>query len=74
MRALGKVLNLTPRGQVLVRSTGEPRMGADVTDRRGTKVGRVADLIGPVRSPYVVVHPHPRADPRRLLGQELFVR
>lgn len=71
---LGKVVNVTRRGQVLVRGTGKPRVGARVADGRGREVGRVHDLIGPVREPYVIVALARDADPRRLLGQDLFAR
>jgi rRNA processing protein Gar1 len=74
MRPLGKVVNVTRRGQVLVRGLGQPRVGWRVVDGRGREVGRIADLVGPVREPYVVVVPHPRADTRRMLGQDLYTR
>lgn len=74
MSPLGKVVNVTRRGQVVARSPGKPRLGARVTDNRGREVGKVADLIGPVREPYVLVAPARSVDAKRLLGQELFTR
>lgn len=74
MSPLGKVVNVTRRGQVVARSPGKPRLGARVTDHRGREVGKVADLIGPVREPYVLVAPAGSVDAKRLLGQELFTR
>lgn len=74
MVPLGKVVNVTRRGQAVARGTGKPKVGAWVTDARGREVGRVQDIIGPVREPYVLVAPGRGSDPRRLLGQELFTR
>ena len=74
MVPLGKAVNLTRQGQVLARGSGRPRVGARVTDPRGREVGRIQDLIGPVREPYVLIAPLRGSDPRRLLGQELFTR
>lgn len=80
MLALGPVVNVTRRGQAVARAKGaatpeaRPRIGARVTDARGRDVGKVQDLIGPVREPYVIVACGRGADPRRLLGQELFIR
>ncbi|HEV8360974.1 MAG TPA: Gar1/Naf1 family protein [Candidatus Thermoplasmatota archaeon] len=74
MVPLGKVVNVTRHGHVLVRGAGKPRLGAPVSDARGRPVGRIADLIGPVREPYVLIAPARGADARRLLGQELFTR
>jgi rRNA processing protein Gar1 len=74
MRPLGKAVNLARRGQVLVRGQGKPRIGERVVDARGREVGRIADLVGPVREPYVIVAMSPRADPRRVVGQDLYTR
>jgi RNA-binding protein len=73
MQPLGKVVNVTRRGQALVRGTGKPRLGARVTDGRGRDVGRVQDLIGPVREPYVIVAPHRGLDPKQVMGHELYL-
>lgn len=77
MLLLGKVVNVTRRGQAVARAPthgAKPPLGARVTDARGREVGKVADLIGPVREPYVIVACGRGADPRRLLGSELFTR
>lgn len=73
MLPLGKVVNVTRRGQALARGTGKPRLGARVADGRGREVGRVQDLIGPVREPYIIVAPQRGTDPGRMLGQDLFI-
>jgi rRNA processing protein Gar1 len=58
----------------MARGQGQPRLGTRVTDVRGREVGKIVDLIGPVREPYVIIMPARGADPRRMLGQELFIR
>ena len=74
MQPLGKVVNITKRGHVVARGASQPRLGWRVLDQRGRDIGKVSDLIGPVREPYILVAPQKGADVRRLLGQELFTR
>lgn len=74
MVPLGKVVNVTRHGQVMVRGGGQLRLGTRVSDGRGREVGRIQDLIGPVSQPYVLIAPVRGADPRRLLGLDLFTR
>jgi rRNA processing protein Gar1 len=71
---LGKVVNITRRGQVVARGASQPRVGWRVLDMRGRDMGKVVDLIGPVREPYILVAPPRGADVRRLLGQDLYTR
>jgi rRNA processing protein Gar1 len=76
MHPLGKVVNVTPRGQAVARPhPGNPaplRVGMRVADNRGRDVGRIQDLIGPVREPYILIATARHADVRQLLGQDLY--
>lgn len=74
MIPLGKVVNVTRRGQAVARGGTQVRIGMWATDHRGREVGRVQDLIGPVQQPYILIACGRGNDPRRLLGQELFTR
>ncbi|HVL88276.1 MAG TPA: Gar1/Naf1 family protein [Candidatus Thermoplasmatota archaeon] len=72
MGAVGTVVNVTRQGFLLVRarsSDAPPRIGATLTDARRNPVGRIIDVIGPVRGPYAVVAP--QGSPTALLGKEL---
>ncbi len=59
MRRLGYFIHITASGKILVKLTvpRPPRLGSRVFDRNGRYIGRVVDIIGPVRSPYVLVKP-----------------
>lgn len=74
MVPLGKVVNVTRRGQAVARGGKDARVGTYVSDARGRDIGRVQDLIGPVREPYILIACGRGTDPRRLLGQEVFTR
>lgn len=47
------VLYSDPKGNLLVR--GKARLGAKVSDLEGERIGRVIDLIGNVKDPYMLI-------------------
>ncbi|MCD6323943.1 MAG: hypothetical protein J7L55_02400 [Desulfurococcales archaeon] len=59
MMKLGYFLHVTPSGEFLVKITGGrvPRLGWRVVNGSGKLLGKVRDIIGPVRAPYAVVKP-----------------
>ena len=74
MRRIGKVLHVTKAGEIIVRSESNqvPRIGDEVFGPDLKRVGVVADVFGPVASPYVAVRPLVD-DPSQLVGQVLYV-
>ena len=75
MKKLGKVTRIY-RGKLLLINAQQarkpPRIGDPVLMPDGTPAGKVVDVIGPIDNPYVLVLPHPRFRPDRLLGRELY--
>ena len=57
LQRLGKVLNVTPSQNIVVKIDKAPKMGAAVIDENLQVVGRIFDIIGPVSSPYAVIKP-----------------
>lgn len=53
---IGTVVNLSPRG-LLVKAPRMVPIGTPVVDVRNQPVGRVADVMGPVASPYLLLSP-----------------
>lgn len=74
MKRLGEVTQVVA-GRLIVRSSeGEPpAVGSRAVDADLEEVGRVVDVFGPVRRPFVTLTPTDDADPTRL-GQRLYVR
>lgn len=68
---VGKVVNVSPKG-LLVKAPRMVAIGTRLVDVRNQPVGRVADVIGPVASPYLVVQPARGAAVQRLLQRELY--
>ena len=72
MQRLGKVLNVTPSQNIVVKLDKAPKMGAAVIDENLQIVGRIFDVIGPVSSPYAVIKPSVRT-PEKLVSKQLYV-
>lgn len=75
MRRLGKVLHITSRGSVVLRTDKTPPIGkqAKVLDKKAQEVGIVTDVFGPVKAPYVSIRPKDGLDTAKLVGQILYL-
>ena len=51
------MLHQAKSGRLIVRLTEEVRPGAVILDEKGRRLGRVVELIGPVKAPYASVAP-----------------
>jgi len=72
LQRLGRVSNLTPSQNIVVKLDKTPKIGAPVVDENLKTVGKVFDIIGPVSSPYAVVKPTVR-EPDKLAGKQLYM-
>ena len=72
MQRLGRVSNLTPSQNIVVKLDKIPKIGTPVVDENLKTVGKVFDIIGPVSSPYAVVKPTVR-EPDKLAGKQLYM-
>jgi RNA-binding protein len=72
LQRLGRVVNVTPSQNVLIKTEKTPRIGSSVVDETLQTVGKVFDIIGPVTSPYAVVKPTLK-EPGRLVNKQLYL-
>ncbi len=72
LQRLGKVLNVTPSQNLVVKTENPPKLGAAVVDENLNLVGKIFDIIGPVSSPYVVVKPSLK-NPEKMANKQLYV-
>uniref|UniRef100_A0A7C3MA47 H/ACA RNA-protein complex protein Gar1 n=1 Tax=Archaeoglobus fulgidus TaxID=2234 RepID=A0A7C3MA47_ARCFL len=72
LRALGRVKHMSKTGMLVVALNPAciPKIGDKVVTRRNEHIGFVADIIGPVSSPYALVKPK---DTEKIVLEELFV-
>ena len=72
LQRLGKILNLTPSHNFIVKTEKTPKIGSSVVDQNLKVVGKVFDIIGPVSAPYAVVRPTVK-EPEKLANQQLYL-
>ena len=73
MRKLGKVLHISHRGFIILKTTKTPPIGARVVDKVVQHIGIVQDVFGPVKTPYVSVRPKNSESSAKLVGQPLYL-
>jgi|TARA_Y100000590_G_scaffold465938_1_gene639734 RNA-binding protein len=57
LQEVGEVLHLANSGRVIVRLSKETQEGQILCDKNNQKIGRVTEMIGPVKSPFASVVP-----------------
>ena len=72
MQRLGRVLNVTPSQNIVVKTDKTPKIGSAVIDENLKVVGKVFDIIGPVSSPYAVVRPTIK-ETEKLINNQLYL-
>ena len=72
MQKLGRVINLTPSQNLVVKTEKAPKIGSAVVDESLKTIGKVFDVIGPVTSPHAVVRPAVK-EPEKLAGKQLYL-
>lgn len=72
MQRLGRVLNVTPSQNMIVKTEKTPKIGSTVIDESLKVVGKVFDIIGPVSSPYAVVKPTVK-ETETLVNKQLYL-
>lgn len=76
MRRLGKVLHISKRGSIILRTDKTPPVGSKsiVMDKKAQEVGEIIDVFGPVKEPYVAIRPKRDSNPSKLIGQILYLK
>jgi RNA-binding protein len=72
LQRLGRVLNVTPSQNIVVKTEKTPKIGSTVVDEDLKVVGRIFDVIGPVSSPYAVIKPAIK-EPERVANRQLYM-
>jgi len=57
LQEVGEVLHIANSGRVIVRLSKEIKEGQVLCDKDNQKIGRVTELIGPVKSPFASAIP-----------------
>ena len=72
LQRLGRISNVSPSGNAIVKAENPPKIGSEVVDENLNVVGKVFDIIGPVSSPYAVIKPSVR-EPAKLVNKPVYL-
>jgi rRNA processing protein Gar1 len=72
LQRLGKVSNVTPSRNIVVKTENPPKIGFEVVDENLNIVGSVFDIIGPIAAPYAVIKSSVR-EPEKLLNKPVYL-
>jgi rRNA processing protein Gar1 len=72
LQRLGKITNLSPSGNAIVKAENPPKIGSEVVDENLNVIGKVFDIIGPVSAPYAVIRPSVR-EPAKLMNKPVYL-
>jgi RNA-binding protein len=72
LHRLGRVLHISPSGNIIAKVETTPRIGEAVVDENLKTVGKIFDLFGPVNSPYVSIRPT-ILKPQELTNKTLYI-
>ncbi len=75
LRIAGKVFTISKQGRIIVKLEGPiPRLGLKVYDKNLRTIGFVVDVIGNVKSPYIVVRPFESKGLENIIGDSLYLK
>ena len=72
MQRLGRVLNVTPSRNLLLKTENPSRIGFEVVDENLNVVGKVFDIIGPVSASYALIKPTIR-EPEKMVNKPVYL-
>ena len=71
MQEVGELVHLASSGRVIVQLTQKLDEGQILCDKKGTKVAKVMELIGPVKRPFASAKPLTN-NIKKFIGQSVF--
>jgi rRNA processing protein Gar1 len=57
MKYVGKIDDIIFDGRLIVRPTFKPKIGKTVVNKHKLKIGKIIQIIGPVKKPYLTIKP-----------------
>jgi RNA-binding protein len=72
LQRLGRVSNVSPSRNIIVKTENPPKIGSEVVDENLNVIGRVFDIIGPVSAPYTLIKPNVK-EPSKLLDKPVYL-
>jgi len=71
LRKIGRVIHISPGKKAVIRTTRPLKIGEKVFDGNKKVIGRVSDVFGPIKSPYIEVNIE-NGEPSDFVGKILY--
>ena len=72
MKNIGKVLHAAGKNNVIVSTINKIDVNSKVYDYKGRELGRVVDVLGSVKNPYLLISPKKGIRVTELIDKELY--
>lgn len=73
MRRLGKVLHLSSNNNLILQAKRTAKPNQNVYDKQAHNIGKVIDVFGPVKAPYLSIKPL-TFDAKKYVGKALYLK
>jgi len=71
LRKIGRVIHISPSEKAVVKTTRPLKIGEKVFDGNKKVIGRVSDVFGPIKAPYIEVNIE-NGKPSDFVGKTLY--
>jgi RNA-binding protein len=65
MKILGTISHISNKGNIIARSSSTPALGLTVFTEDKNKIGKVHDVFGPTKEPYITIKPFRSRDSKK---------
>lgn len=76
MKILGTISHISNKGNIIARSPQSPALGLPVFTEDKKRIGKVHDVFGPTKEPYVTIKPYRAINSKNFenrVGEALYV-
>ena len=74
MKFIGKIDDIIFDGRILVRTTFKPKIGTIVINKHKQELGKISQIIGPVKKPYITIKPKKELKSTfNLIGTDVYI-
>ena len=74
MKFVGKIEDIIFNGRFIVQTSFKPHIGATLVDKHKRTLGKISQIIGPVKKPYLIIAPSKDVKPSfKLIGNDVYL-
>lgn len=74
MKKIGKVSHITNKKRIMVKAEIIPKLFTEVFNLNKKPIGKVIDVLGPIKEPFIAVKPYSKDKIEQYIGQTLYIK